>query len=428
MPTLVVVGAQWGDEGKGKVTDYLSAEADTVVRYQGGTNAGHTVIAGGREYRLHLVPSGIVHGKVCVLGNGVVLDPQAFVRELDELAAQGCDVGRVVVSDNAHMILDYHKALDASEESGRGEQRIGTTLRGVGPAYRDKAARIGVRAGDIRYPAVLRRRLETAVAEANRALAGTGGQAFHSGALADQLLALAPRIQPLLRDTAELVNQAIDRGEKVLFEGAQGTHLDIDHGTYPYVTSSHPTAGGACIGSGVGPTRIDRVVGVAKAYTTRVGDGPFPSEELGEVGDLLRQRGAEYGTTTGRPRRCGWCDVPVLRHAALVNGLAGLCVTKLDTLSGLPRVRIVVAYEHEGRRPTGFPHDVEMLGQVRPVYEDMPGWSEDLSEVRRYEDLPGAARAYLDRVAELVGVPVVMVSVGAERGQTLPRQPLFAAR
>jgi adenylosuccinate synthase len=221
------------------------------------------------------------------------------------------------------------------------------------------------------------------------------------------------------------VNLAIDRGERVLFEGAQGTHLDLDHGTYPYVTSSHPTAGGACIGSGVGPTRIDRVVGVAKAYTTRVGDGPFPSEELGEVGDLLRQRGGEYGTTTGRPRRCGWCDVPVLRHAALVNGLAGLCVTKLDTLSGLPRVRMVTAYEHEGHRLTGFPHDVAVLGQVRPVYEEMPGWTEDLSFVQRYEDLPLAARAYLDRVAELVGVPVVMVSVGAERGQTLPRQPLF---
>jgi adenylosuccinate synthase len=422
MPTLVVVGAQWGDEGKGKVTDYLSAEADTVVRYQGGTNAGHTVIAGGREYRLHLVPSGIVHGKVCVLGNGVVLDPAAFLRELDDLAAQDCDIGRVVVSDNAHLILDYHKALDASEETGRGDQRIGTTLRGVGPAYRDKAARIGVRAGDLRYPDVLRRRLEGAVAAANQAL---GSTQFHSGALADGLLALAPRLLPLLRDTAELVNQAIDRGEKVLFEGAQGTHLDIDHGTYPYVTSSHPTAGGACIGSGVGPTRIDRVVGVAKAYTTRVGDGPFPSEETGAAGDLLRERGREYGTTTGRPRRCGWCDVPVLRHAALVNGLAGLCVTKLDTLSGLDRVRIVVAYEHRGSRLPGFPHDVEMLAEVRPVYEDMPGWQDDLSEARRFEDLPTAARAYLDRVAELVGVPIVMVSVGAERGQTLPRQALF---
>ncbi|HVB10383.1 MAG TPA: adenylosuccinate synthase [Bacillota bacterium] len=422
MPTLVVVGAQWGDEGKGKVTDYLSAEADTVVRYQGGTNAGHTVIAGGREYRLHLVPSGIVHGKVCVLGNGVVLDPAAFLQEMDELAAQGCDVGRVVVSDNAHLILAYHKALDRSEETGRGEARIGTTLRGVGPAYRDKAARIGVRAGDLRYPDLLRRRLDGAVAAANQAL---GQTEFHSAALADELLALAPRLLPLLRDTAELVNQAIDRGDKVLFEGAQGTHLDIDHGTYPFVTSSHPTAGGACIGSGVGPTRIDRVVGVAKAYTTRVGDGPFPSEELGPEGDLLRERGGEYGTTTGRPRRCGWCDVPVLRHAALVNGLGGLCVTKLDTLSGLSRVRIVVAYEHEGRRLTGFPHDVDLLAQVRPVYEEVPGWSDDLSGAQRFEDLPATARAYLDRVAELVGVPVVMVGVGAERGQTLPRESMF---
>jgi adenylosuccinate synthase len=425
MPTLVVVGAQWGDEGKGKVTDYLAAEADTVVRYQGGTNAGHTVIAGGREYRLHLVPSGIVHGKRCVLGNGVVLDPGAFLQELDDLAAQGCDIGRVVVSDAAHLILPYHKALDWSEETGRGAQRIGTTLRGVGPAYRDKAARIGIRAGDLRYPELLRRRLEAAVAAANRALADTGAPLFHPGALADELLALAPRLLPLLRDTAELVNQAIDRGERVLFEGAQGTHLDIDHGTYPFVTSSHPTAGGACIGSGVGPTRIDRVIGVAKAYTTRVGDGPFPSEELGEVGDLLRQRGAEYGTTTGRPRRCGWCDVPVLRHAALVNGLAGLCVTKLDTLSGLERVRLVVAYEHGGRRLPGFPHDVATLAEVAPVYEDLPGWQDDLSGVRRFEDLPAPARRYLDRIAELVGVPVVMVSVGAERGQTLPREALF---
>lgn len=426
MPTLVVVGAQWGDEGKGKVTDYLSAEADTVVRYQGGTNAGHTVVTDGREFRLHLVPSGIVHGKACVIGNGVVLDPAAFLEELDGLAAQGCDISRVYVSDVAHLILPYHKLVDASEESGRGSARLGTTLRGVGPAYRDKAARIGIRTGDLRYPDLLQRRLGIAGAEANRVLASAGRPTLDVAALYEELMAMAPRLLPRLCDTAALLNAAIDRGERVLFEGAQGTHLDVDHGTYPYVTSSQPTAGGACIGSGVGPTRMDRVIGVAKAYVTRVGDGPFPTEVHGDQAEHLRRRGHEFGTTTGRPRRCGWCDIPVLRHAVLVNGLSGICVTKLDTLSDLATVRMAVAYEVDGKRLPAFPHDLEILRSARPVYEDLPGWSGELTGVRRFADLPPAAQAYLERIEALAGVPVVLVSVGAERGQTLSREPLFA--
>ncbi len=425
MPTVVVVGAQWGDEGKGKITDYLAAQADTVVRYQGGNNAGHTVLVNGKEYRLHLVPSGIVHGKRCVIGNGVVVDPWALLAERDRLAADGLPVDRLSLSDAAHLILPYHQALDAAEEESRGAGRLGTTLRGVGPAYRDKAARVGLRVGDLLRPDGLRRRMAQILPEINRGMGGHGLAPVDGGELLRQLAEVAVRLRPHVADTVRLVNDAIDAGERVLFEGAQGTLLDIDLGTYPYVTSSHPTAGGACIGAGVGPSRIDRVLGVSKAYTTRVGDGPFPTEIQGAVAEHLRERGREYGTTTGRPRRCGWLDTVVLRHAALVNGLSGICITKLDTLSGLPRVRIAVAYDLDGRRVEDLPHDADDLARCIPVWEELEGWSGELGELRDVAQLPPAAQHYLRRVEALVGVPVAMVSVGAERSQTIALRDPF---
>ena len=427
MATVVVVGAQWGDEGKGKITDFLSAQADTVVRYQGGHNAGHTVLVGGSEYRLHLVPAGIVHGKRCVIGNGVVLDPWAFLDERDRLAAQGLDVSRIAISDAAHLILPFHQALDAAEEERRGAGRLGTTLRGVGPAYRDKAARLGIRVGDLYRKASLDGRLRANLAQhTNDALRNHGLPPVDAGALLEQLGAAAARLEPHVVDTTQLINAAIDAGERVLFEGAQGTLLDIDLGTYPYVTSSHPTAGGACIGTGVGPSRIDRVLGVSKAYATRVGDGPFPTELQDALGDRLRERGREFGTTTGRPRRCGWLDAVVLRRAVMVNGLAGLCITKLDTLSGVGPLRIAVAYECGGKRLSVLPNHVEDLAECRPVYEELEGWDDDLGQLRDVSDLPAPARRYLNRVEELVGCPVEMVSVGAERAQTIALREPFA--
>ena len=425
MPTVVVVGAQWGDEGKGKITDYLAAEADTVVRYQGGNNAGHTVLVGDKEYRLHLVPSGIVHGKRCVIGNGVVVDPWAFLEERDILGREGLPVERIAVSDAAHLILPHHQALDAAEEQSRGSARLGTTLRGVGPAYRDKAARIGLRVGDLLRPDSLRRRLGQVLPEVDRMLAGHGLPPTAADALLVRLEEAAVRLRPHVVDTVRLINDAIDAGERVLFEGAQGTLLDIDLGTYPFVTSSHPTAGGACIGAGVGPSRIDRVLGVSKAYTTRVGDGPFPTELQGALADRLRERGREYGTTTGRPRRCGWLDTVALRHAVLVNGLSGICITKLDTLSGLERIRVAVAYDLDGRRLEDLPHDPETLSRCRPICEDLDGWGDELGELRDVAQLPRAAATYLARVEELTGVPVAMVSVGAERAQTIALRDAF---
>ncbi len=419
MSTVVVVGAQWGDEGKGKITDYLSADADTVVRYQGGHNAGHTVIVGEREYRLHLVPSGIVHGKRCVIGNGVVLDPWVFWEERQALAGQGLDVERIAISDSAHLILPFHQALDAAEEMRRGSGRIGTTLRGIGPAYRDKAARLGLRVGDLYRPSTLRQRLTESLNHSNELLALAGHPPVDAEDLLSRLAEVAGQLRPHVTDTVRLVNEAVDGGERVLFEGAQGTLLDIDHGTYPYVTSSHPTAGGACIGAGVGPTRIGCVLGVTKAYTTRVGDGPFPAELTNNTGEYLRERGREYGTTTGRPRRCGWLDAVVLRHAVLINGLSGLCVTKLDTLTGVHPVRIAVAYEIGGQRVTDLPHHPEDLAACRPIYEELDGWDDDLGNLRDLRDLPPRTQAYLRRIEELVGRPVMMVSVGAERAQTI---------
>ncbi len=426
MPTVVVVGAQWGDEGKGKVTDYLSAEADTVVRYQGGHNTGATVVVGDREYRLHLVPAGIIHGKKCVVGNGVALDPWAFVEERTQLAAQGLNVDRIYISDTAHVILPFHRLMDAAEEERRVGGKIGTTLRGVGPAYQDKAARIGIRVGDLVRPASLRARLAANLVHTNALLTTYGIAPAETEVLARELEQIAPQIAPHISDTATLINDAIDAGERVLFEGAQGTLLDIDHGTYPFVTSSHPTAGGACIGSGVGPSRIDRVVGVSKAYSTRVGDGPFPTELGDATGERLLRQGREFGTTTGRPRRCGWLDAVALRYAVQINGLSGVCITKLDTLTGISPLRIATAYQLDGSDLLRMPHDVESLARCVPIYEEIEGWDEDISGVRSPQDLPPNAQEYLRRLQALVGVPVLLVSVGAERAETMALRSVFS--
>ncbi len=426
MSTLVLVGAQWGDEGKGKIVDCLAEAADMVVRYQGGANAGHTVVVKGREYKLHLVPSGLLNHKVCVIGNGVVVDPAQLLSEMDRLAAEGFDVGRLYLSDCAHVILPYHKRLDAVEEDRRGDRKIGTTGRGIGPAYRDKFSRTGIRMADLLDAAVFREQLAAHLEQVNTFLERVYDQEpLHFAEVLESYIGYAERLRPHVTDTSLLVNRAIDAGQRVLFEGAQGTLLDIDHGTYPYVTSSSPTAGGACIGAGVGPTRIGRVIGVAKAYATRVGDGPFPTEIEGAEGDWLRERGREYGTTTGRPRRCGWLDLVALRYAARVNGLSGLALTKLDTLGGLDRVRVCVAYECDGRRLEEWPHNTALLARCRPVYVDLPGWSEDVGGVRRLEDLPVAARDYVTFVEEHAGLSMSIISVGPDRDQTILRGSLF---
>lgn len=429
MSTLVLVGAQWGDEGKGKIVDYLSEEADMVVRYQGGANAGHTVVIDGKQYKLHLIPSGLLNDKLCVIGNGVVVDPAQLLREMDALAAEGFDISKVFLSDCAHVIMPYHKMLDVLEEEKRGDRRLGTTGRGIGPAYRDKFARAGIRVGDLLDSDTFRFKLEEALAGVNPSLERVhGAEPFDSRRLYEEYMDYAERLRPFVTDTSLLVNRAIDDGRRVLFEGAQGTLLDIDHGTYPYVTSSHPVAGGACIGAGVGPTRINSVVGVAKAYVTRVGDGPFPTELRDETGEWLRERGREYGTTTGRPRRCGWLDAVALRYAVRINGLSGLALTKVDTLSGLPQIKVCVGYRCKApaaRAITEWPHTIKVLQGCEPLYETLPGWDADISACRSFDELPEPVKRYVAFIEEQAGVPVVLVSVGPDRQQTLMRRKLF---
>jgi len=422
----VIIGTQWGDEGKGKVTDYLAARADMVVRYQGGSNAGHTVVVEGREFKLHLIPSGILYpGKVCVIGNGVVVDPRGLVEELDGLEARGVDTSGLRLSLGAHLVMPYHRLLDHLEEERRGGGRIGTTGRGIGPAYLDKTARRGLRVADLFHPERFRNRLLANVELVNQTLAAWGRPTLDGAGLVDEYFRLAERLRPYAADTSLLVNQALDAGQKVLFEGAQGTLLDLDHGTYPYVTSSYPVAAGACLGSGVGPTRIQGVIGVVKAYCTRVGEGPFPTEIGGKEGELLRERGGEYGTTTGRPRRCGWLDAVALRYAARVNGLSGLAVTKLDVLDPLPMLKIAVAYRCGGELLEDFPADSGLLADCEPVYEELPGWQAGIGEARSMEELPPAARNYLARLSELAGVPVFLIAVGPQRHQTICLEEIF---
>jgi adenylosuccinate synthase len=417
---LVVLGAQWGDEGKGKIVDLLSSHFSVVARYQGGHNAGHTVFASGQKFILRLIPSGILHpGVTCVIGNGVVVDPQALLAEIDELEGAGVRVGgRLVISDKAHVILPYHRELDLLSEARRGERRIGTTSRGIGPAYEDKIGRRGIRLGDLADAALLEGAIQHNVAARNRLI---GESTMDWRAVQREVLEAWARIRPWVADVSVYLAQAQREGRRILFEGAQGTLLDIDHGTYPYVTSSSATVGGVCTGLGVGPRAIGAVVGVAKAYTTRVGEGPLPTELHGELGDRLRESGREFGAVTGRPRRCGWFDAVAVRYAARVNGLDALALTKLDVLDGLPEIQIATAYRVRGATLTELPADIGQMLSAEPAYERMPGWPRPTSGVRVFEDLPEEARRYLARLEEVTGVRVGIISTGSGRDDTIVR-------
>jgi len=416
---VVVVGAQWGDEGKGKIVDVLSKSADIVVRYQGGANAGHTVVLGEEEFILHQLPTGVLHSEVrCLIGNGVVLDPDTFVSECEGLEARGIDLGRrIAVSERAHLVLPYHKLLDRASET---RQKIGTTGRGIGPAYEDRTGRRGIRVGDLKSPERTECLVKQNVERVNMLLDALGSteHADEQEHLA-LLEAVTPKLLSLSADVGMLVQDAVDNGKNVLLEGAQGALLDVDHGTYPFVTSSNTTAGAAAAGTGIGPLTIDAVLGVVKAYTTRVGNGPFPTEALGDVGERLRSMGGEFGATTGRPRRCGWFDTAVVRYAARVNGFTNLAVTKLDVLDEFDKIPVCVGYGGDGYSDGGFPADLEAVDRLEPVYEEMEGWKQPTTDVRRFADLPAQARAYIEKLESLLEVPVSFVSVGTRRDQLI---------
>ena len=428
MPAYVVAGMQWGDEGKGKVVDFLTRYADLVVRHQGGNNAGHTVVVGGKQTILHLIPSGILHGdKICIIGNGTVLDPGVLIQELDTLCAAGQKVeGRLFISSNAHIIMPYHKELDKLQEKFRGKNRIGTTGRGIGPAYADKADRFGIRLGDLLNRDVFADKLRSTLEYKNMILkALPESEPLSFDAIYTEYCVYADRLRPFAADTVTMILRALEEKKRVVCEGAQGSMLDIDHGTYPYVTSSATTAAGACTGGGIGLDQIRGVIGIVKAYTTRVGEGPFPTELTDEVGQLLREKGREYGATTGRPRRCGWLDCVLLRRAARLNGTTFNVLTKPDVLGGFDTIKICTEYEIDGVRTREFPAETAVLERVKPVYEEMPGWREDISPCRSWEELPGTAQAYFKRIEELTGVPLAIISVGPGREETIEREDPF---
>ncbi len=431
MPAIVLIGAQWGDEGKGKVTDLLGGQVDVVVRYSGGNNAGHTVITpDGEKFALHLMPSGALWpAATVVIGNGVVVDPKVLLAELDGLQARGVDVNRLRISGDAHLIMPHHRALDRVVERYLGASRIGTTGRGIGPAYGDKVARMGVRVQDLLDPGILRQKLRLVLREKNQILVKVyNRKALDVEAVVAEYLEYGERLRPLIVETRTLLWDALDSGKTVLLEGAQATMLDLDHGTYPFVTSSNPTSAGACVGSGIPPTAIGQVIGVTKAYTTRVGSGPFPTELADENGQHLVKVGAEYGTTTGRERRCGWFDAVVVRYAVRVNGITDLVVTKLDVLSGLEKVPICVGYDIDGERVTRMPMTQTAFHHARPIYEEHDGWWEDISKCRTVNELPDNARRYVERIEELAGVPVCVVGVGPGRDENVVRHPLLPPR
>lgn len=432
MPNLVVVGVQWGDEGKGKIVDILARRAELVVRFQGGSNAGHTVVTAKGKYIFHLIPSGILYrGKTCIIGNGVVVDPAALIEEMDRLQAQGLSFGKnLLLSDRAHLILPYHKAIDKASELAKGSRRIGTTGRGIGPSYADKMARIGIRMGDLLNPALFRRKLDENLREINWVLEQLYKvEAFRVEKVFQEYMGYAERLKSHIVDASALLHQAIRKGKAILFEGAQGTHLDVDFGTYPFVTSSSAAAGGACTGTGVGPTAIDGVLGVAKAYTTRVGSGPFPTELTDAVGAGLQERGREFGATTGRARRCGWLDGVIVRSAVRVNGLSSLAVTKLDVLDGLKELRICTGYRHGGKVYRDMPSDLDVLSGCEPIYERVAGWTDATTGVTSYKQLPLRAKRYLTRIEDLAGCPIDMVSTGSKREETIVlRDPLASRR
>ncbi|WP_437529575.1 adenylosuccinate synthase [Sorangium sp. So ce726] len=427
MTAIVIVGAQWGDEGKGKVVDLYTESADLVVRYAGGPNAGHTLVVGGEKLIVRLIPSGILRSNArCVMAQGMVVDPGVLVSEIDAVEARGCSTqGRLFVSDRAHLILPFHPLIDSLREAAAADGvRLGTTKRGIGPCYEDKASRRGARLGDLRDMKRLAQLVSRSLEAWTPTLRALGGEPPSLDAILDELTPLAKRITPLLADTSQLIDGALRRGERVLLEGAQGTLLDIDHGTFPFVTSSSAIAGGACVGAGVGPTRIRRVLGLAKAYCTRVGEGPFPTELDGQLGERLRSVGGEYGSVTGRPRRTGWLDLPALRYAARVNGLDGIALTKLDVLTGMPELKVCVAYDTPSGRTREFP--IDDIATAKPVLETVAEWSESIDAARSMTELPAAARQYVEMVEKETGVPVDVVSVGADREATIVRRNAFA--
>jgi adenylosuccinate synthase len=427
MPAIVLVGAQWGDEGKGKATDLLGDRVDYVVRYQGGNNAGHTVVIGEESYALHLLPSGVLSPQVTpVIGNGVVIDPEVLLSEMAGLAERGVSCDRLLISADAHLIMPHHRALDRVTERYLGNARIGTTGRGIGPAYADKVARTGIRVQDLFDPGILRQKLDLTLREKNQLLTKVyNRRGIDLDTVAAQYVDYGEKLRPYVADTMLVLNNALDAGESVLLEGAQATLLDVDHGTYPFVTSSSPTAGGACVGSGIGPTRITAVIGIVKAYTTRVGSGPFPTELASEQGEWLREAGAEYGVTTGRPRRAGWFDAVIARYAARVNGITDFFLTKLDVLSGLDKVPVCVAYDVDGVRHTEVPMTQTEFHHAVPVYEHLDGWGEDLSGVSDFASLPRNAQEYVRTLEEMIGAPVAAVGIGPRRDQTLQLRPLL---
>jgi len=422
MKNVVIIGAQWGDEGKGKIVDLLTEHFDIVARYQGGHNAGHTVIVGKQKYVLHLIPSGIIReGKFCVIGNGVVIDPQALVKEMAELRGLGVEVSRqrLLISNRAHLVLPYHLAIERVNEELRGRERVGTTMRGIGPAYEDKAGRRGIRAGELLDPASLSEKLARNVADANRILNAYGAPELNAAEALDLVQDCAQQLRPFIADSAAFLNNAVKRGQSILFEGAQGTMLDVDFGTYPYVTSSSSTAGGAATGTGLAPTKITGVLGIAKAYTTRVGAGPFPTEIKDGLGLHIREKGREYGASTGRPRRCGWFDSVVVRYSVMINGIDSIALTKQDVLDELDEIKICTGYKLGGAIISEMPDSPQLLDEVEPVYEVMPGWKEKTSGATGYEDLPQRTREYIQRLSELVECEISLISTGPERNESI---------
>jgi adenylosuccinate synthase len=428
MPNVIVVGSQWGDEGKGKIVDFLSEKADVVARYQGGHNAGHTVVINEEKFILHLIPSGILSkDKICLIGSGVVVDPAALIEEIKGLKERGIDVGKnLFLSKNAHLIMPYHMAIDKESERCKGTKSIGTTGRGIGPAYVDKMARVGIRVADLLQPLVFKEKLKSNLFYINFLLENLYKfPRFEIEDIYSEYMGYAEKLSEYIADTDIIINRMISENKNVLFEGAQGTLLDIDHGTYPYVTSSNPIAGGACTGLGVGPTKISKVLGVTKAYTTRVGSGPFPTEIKGSLGDRLREKGGEYGATTGRPRRCGWLDMVILKHSTRINGFTGIAITKLDILDGMDVIKICTSYRHKGKNYEEFPKEINIFEECEPAYKELEGWSETTVGIKDFNRLPETAKIYIKKIEKMLGVEVQIISTGQRRDELIQLKEQF---